>query len=366
MFQAIISVTVIIPTLTHDDTTNTISNLRQDLTCNERSGILSNLIDAKPHAITTLALLFVLQLLIAIAHIVYVTLGLSYLDDNLEEHESPAFIATAIAAKFWGPQLGLAVGLGVGYSPFGWWFGWALLTPFLFILGVIVSLFPRRLISTIVKEAAEEIVEVATNASQESLGPKKFLADPDFWPAFKRLITNKILVFNVIAAVFLYTAMVNYAYFEPEYMQSRFFFPNSHSLAGDWTSRIVTNLLKPPMVALAIIVAGLIIAKVNPGPRKLAAWNVLMGILVVGFFVSFIFIGCNNGPIAGAYRGKLNKPYCASNCVCSNNIPFTPVCPENSTQTYYSPCHAGCAGSVTFNDFIVSTNFSIVTLKYNY
>lgn len=344
--------TLIIPTLTHhDEGSNTISATQVDLTCSIRTA--APIIQEKAHAITTLALLFVLQVVIAIAHIVYVTLGLSYLDDNLEEHESPGFIATAIAAKFWGPQVGLAVALGVGYSPFSWWFGWVLISPILFILGILVSLFPRRLISSMVKEAANEIVEVATNSSQMSLGPNKAMEDANFWPAFKRLITNKILIFNVIAAVFLQTAIVNFFFFEHNYMQSRFFFPDSHSLSGDWTSRIVTSLLKPPMVALSIIVAGMIIAKANPGPRKLAGWNIITGILVTLFFVSFIFIDCNNGPIAGAQRGKLNKPYCSSNCLCPDTIPFSPVCPSSSVQTYYSPCHAGCSSSFKINTLTV-------------
>lgn len=60
----------------------------------------------------------------------------------------------------------------------------------------------------------------------------------------------------------------------------------------------------------------------------------------INFLVS-IFIDCEKSPIAGAYRGKIIKPMCASECLCAENTPFMPVCPENGVQTFYSPCYAG-------------------------
>lgn len=44
------------------------------------------------HAITTLVLMFIAQAVIGIANIAFYCLGMSYMDDNLREHQSPAYI----------------------------------------------------------------------------------------------------------------------------------------------------------------------------------------------------------------------------------------------------------------------------------
>lgn len=71
-----------------------------------------------------------------------------------------------------------------------------------------------------------------------------------------------------------------------------------------------------------------------------------------------IFINCENSQIAGSHKGKIVKPYCAHSCLCSESTPFMPVCPENSVQTFYSPCHAGCGAEIYLNDVRVFGNCS--------
>lgn len=213
--------------------------------------------------------MFVLQLGIALGMIAFYTLGFSYLDDNVSEHESPALLAGALAAKFWGVQLGFFTSLIVGLTSFGWFLGWIFLAPILFTIGFLAVMFPRRLLSTVVRQAANSILESATNTSHASLANTKFMADIDFFPTALRLLTNKILILNIFAAVFVQTAFINFSRHEANYLQSRFFLPTSEAdgLNNEWTSQLVTSLLKPPMMALAILVAGLIIAKANPRPR---------------------------------------------------------------------------------------------------
>ena len=222
-----------------------------------------------PHSITTLILLFCLQLGTGLGLIALYTLGFAYLDDNVSEHETPALLAAALAARFWGVQIGYFTSLLVGITPFGWWLGWLILGPFLFIIGFLAVMFPRRLLSTIVKQAANSILESATHASHASLASTKFIADVDFFPTLFRLFTNKILLLNIFGAVFVQTAFINFTRHESNYLQSRFFLPTSDAdgINNEWTSQLITSLLRPPMVALAILVAGLIIAKANPKPR---------------------------------------------------------------------------------------------------
>lgn len=144
-----------------------------------------------------------------------------------------------------------------------------IISPLLFVLAVIVGLFPRKLIATVVREAADDIVETATNNSQMSLSRAKLLSDISFWCSMKRILSNKVLVFNVLAAVFIETALINYALQEQNYLQSRFLFPADESglLHNEWTSRTVTKFLLPMLVALSVLVGGLIIAKANPNSK---------------------------------------------------------------------------------------------------
>lgn len=227
-----------------------------------------NLMSSNIHSTTTLVLLFVLQLGIALGTIAFYTLGFSYLDDNVHEHESPGLIAGALAAKFWGIQIGPFISLIVNLTSFGWFLGWIILAPLLFIIGFIAVMFPKRLLSTIVRQAANSILETSTNASHASLSNRKFIADVDFFPSFARVFTNKIVIVNILAAVFIQTAIINFLRHESSYLQSRFFLPtNEADLNNEWTSQLVAQLLKPPMLALAILVSGLIIAKANPSAR---------------------------------------------------------------------------------------------------
>lgn len=249
-----------------DENNNTVDAIETSILCIRSSPLL---LGDNHHGITTLILLFALQFGIALGLVAFYALGFSYLDDNVSEHESPALLAGALAAKFWGIQMGFFTSLIVGFTPFSWFLGWILLAPFLFVIGFLAVMFPRRLLSTVVKQAANSILESATNSSHASLANSKFIADVDFFPTIRRLLTNKILLFNIFAAVFVQTAFINFTRHETNYLQSRFFLPTSEAdgLNNEWTSQLVTSLLKPPMVALSILVAGLIIAKANPRPR---------------------------------------------------------------------------------------------------
>lgn len=76
---------------------------------------------------------------------------------------------------------------------------------------------------------------------------------------------------------------------------------------------------------------------------KIVAWNLLTALIVCLLFVSYIYIECSHNSIAGVHGNKLVLPYCSRGCVCDSDIRFTPVCPDKSSHTFFSPCHAGCA-----------------------
>lgn len=57
------------------------------------------------HAITTLVLMFIAQAVIGIANIAFYCLGMSYMDDNLREHQSPAYIGMFSFMDFYNKQI---------------------------------------------------------------------------------------------------------------------------------------------------------------------------------------------------------------------------------------------------------------------
>lgn len=75
----------------------------------------------------------------------------------------------------------------------------------------------------------------------------------------------------------------------------------------------------------------------------------MTALIVCLLFVGFIFIGCAHNRFAAAYGDKLTMPYCSRGCICDSDLRFTPVCPQNSTKTFFSPCHAGCSSDKVIN-----------------
>lgn len=265
-----------------------------------------------------------------------------------------------MAGKYFGYMFGYGLLIILQETSLGWWFGWSILCPITFVFAVLVGLFPMRLLATVVRHAADTIVETATNTSQLSLARGKLLSDISFRSSIERILRNKILLLNVLATVFIETALINYALQEPNYLQSRFHLPADSSGLQDneWTSRTITKFVHPLLMALAIIIGGLVIAKANPSPRKIVLWNIFTASIVCLLFVAFIFIHCTHNAIAGTFAGKLTLPYCSHRCSCDADIRFTPVCPADSVQTFFSPCHAGCATETLINGQRVFSNCS--------
>ncbi|XP_063706658.1 solute carrier organic anion transporter family member 4A1-like [Culicoides brevitarsis] len=95
MLQACLIVMRIIPTLVKKDTGPIETTKVTDLCFEYVAGRLGS---ARSHAITTQIMLFIVQFGIGMGNVAFYCLGISYLDDNLKEHESPAYIAGALAA----------------------------------------------------------------------------------------------------------------------------------------------------------------------------------------------------------------------------------------------------------------------------
>ncbi|XP_043864693.1 solute carrier organic anion transporter family member 74D isoform X3 [Drosophila mojavensis] len=299
----------------------------------------------------TLAMLFVLQLALGMGSLAFYTVGVSYIDDNSLSQDSPAVIAVVLAARAFGQQVGSFLVLGVGLTHVGWWLGWIVLAPQIFVGAVLLGLFPKRLPKTVIHQAAQRIIE---QSNMRSFGSQfsTYLDDSDFWPSLKRLFNNRLLMFNLLSIMFLQSGVLNYGLQEENYLQSRFFLPfnEQDGLTQEWRAAFVSYFLRPPVMAVGMLIAGLIISKAKLSARTITGINISLAIHLVIIYVAYVFISCDVGAIAGVVGGKLTQPYCASQCLCTPTA-FMPVCPENSSVTYFSPCYAGCTKRSTINSF---------------
>lgn len=179
-----------------------------------------------------------------------------------------------------------------------------------------------------------------------------YLDDSSFWPSLKRLFNNRLLMCNVLSLMFLQSGVLNFNLQEESYLQSRFFLPYNEQdgLTQEWTSAFVAYFLKPPVMAVGMLIAGLVISKTQLSARTITGINISMGVKLVLIYVGYIFVSCDVGPIAGVVGGKLTQPYCASQCLCTPTA-FMPICPQNSSITYFSPCYAGCTRLSSINSF---------------
>ncbi|XP_068150787.1 solute carrier organic anion transporter family member 1A1 isoform X1 [Drosophila tropicalis] len=298
-----------------------------------------------------LVMLFVLQLALGMGGLAYYTLGVTYIDDNSLSQDSPAVIGVTLAAKAVGQQAGSFLVLGVGLINIGWWLGWIILAPLIFVGAVLVGLFPKRLPKTVIHQAAQRIME---QSNMRGFGSQfsTYLDDTDFWPSLKRLFNNRLLMVNLLSIMCVQSAISNFSLQEESYLQSRFYLPfnEQDGLTQEWRSAFVSYFLRPPVMAVGMLIGGLVIAKAQLSARTITAINMGLGLHLVGIFVGYVFLNCDVGAIAGVVGGKLSQPYCSTQCLCTPTA-FMPVCPENSSITYFSPCYAGCTEQTSINSF---------------
>ncbi|KAI8118566.1 Solute carrier organic anion transporter family member 1A5 [Lucilia cuprina] len=310
---------------------------------------LAKMLSINDSKLVILIMMFVLQFALGLGSLAFFTVGLTYLDDNSTSIDSPAVLATVFGAKIFGLQFGSSIILGVGATNLGWWLGWVIIAPAVFISGILLGLFPKKLPKTVIHQAAQRILE-ESHSRQFGSQFSTYIDDTAFMPSVKRVFGNKLLMFNIVSIMFIQGASINFALQEESYLQSRFFLPYSEEdgLMQEWKARFMSFFLKPPAAAISMFIGGLVISKLKLTGRKIAAINIGMAVKLLIIYIAFIFIKCEVGPIGGTVNGKLQQPYCSRQCIC-NPTSFLPVCPENSTVTYFSPCYAGCSKKTTIN-----------------
>ncbi|XP_012285063.1 solute carrier organic anion transporter family member 1A2 [Orussus abietinus] len=330
------------------------------------SGTPRSIIEQEEPCYFTLGILIVIQILVGVGNIAFYALGISYLDDNTKGRHAPALYGLLLATRIIGILPGYILAWGClrvdaenlniveSYQEQigGWWIGWPILATLLSIPGLLLAMFPRRLPSEVVQQAAESILDLNGRTSRSSRCPsdRKIAGSPDFFPSFLRLVTNKIVVCSILGSAICATAVINFWANEDIFLESRFYVPRpTGMLAGfgdPWTSRLITTSLRPFIMGLVAIVSGLVIARSRPNAKYIAGYNVAAIVLTAIVFLSLSFTTCEKASIVGERRGSLNLlKYCNKDCRCSGDADFRPVCDNRGTRTFYTACHAGCKSS---------------------
>lgn len=211
-------------------------------------------------------------------------------------------------------------------------------------------MFPKNLPTAILKDSVASILDIAQGIEREEDNDANKQSD-GFWTTFYRLLKNRLLILNIFASVFMTASIVNFQIFQNTFFQSRFLISVSADESGfsdTYLAQIIANLLKQPFIAISLIASGVIISKMRPKARNLAAWNLSILVLVMVMFIPHAFFTCSES-IQSEYDRYLTY-YCNSNCDCDDNVIFSPVCTEIGQKTYFSPCHAGCTTVQTLNN----------------
>lgn len=325
--------------------------------CGSNDTILEGTCDSEGNRVVDwsgLIVLYIGILLTGIGNCAFYSFGVAYLDDNTSHDNSPIMLALTFTFRLLGPTLGfmlgsfclttyvtpstvLPEGVAEGHPAWigAWWLGFPIIGAAIFIVAAPLVLFPQRLSKKHTDAAA---VEEANEADAMAKAADK----PDggtFVAAVKRLLANKLFMFNFFSALFYVFAFMGFGTFMPKYMEFQF------RMKGSTSSRFaggIGTLSK----AIGMLASGFVIARLKPSARILSGWNVVLGALFLISLISFAFLGCPTSKVAPAGNA------CALGCECAH-VPMQPVCSKDGVTNFYSPCAAGCkthAGEKVFGE----------------
>lgn len=214
------------------------------------------------------------------------------------------------------------------------------------IASLFIRLFPKVLPKKvsqvqmqIIEEEKSHNVEEDTPLRGESIIYDEVPVPDDtdtFFVALKRLLTNKLIMFNTIGAVFYILGSSVFMTYFSKYMEVQFNKSSAESALLTGPSTIFS------MVS-GFLISGYVISKYQPSPKKLLFYNVLVGLAYMASLFSNLFLYCESGSFI-TDTGLVNlTTSCNMDCSCTG-VPYSPVCDEASGTTFFSPCHAGCKG----------------------
>ena len=250
-----------------------------------------------------------------------------------------------LAGRTLGPALGYVLGtatLSIYVVPGGegelqegeggwlgaWWLGFIIISLATATLAPLLALFPERLPTEENTDAKRSEKEQA----EETDSAWDYVRDTV--NCSKRLITNKVYVFNSLSTIFYLFGFIGFGTFVPKYFE--YHFRRSASSSGS-----SGGISKAGGSVVGILISGWILGRFKFRARLVSAWNVLIGVAGVGFFIAMSFVACPQLEISGVDS-------CEASCDCPTSS-FLPTCSSDGSTLFLSPCHAGCKEVDTLN-----------------
>ncbi|XP_068243486.1 LOW QUALITY PROTEIN: solute carrier organic anion transporter family member 74D-like [Palaemon carinicauda] len=290
-----------------------------------------------------LAIFFLSLLGVGIGQTAAYNLGIPYIDDNVDNRETPLYFAGTSGVRILGPTLGFVLGSvctrlyvnpmtdpGITTSDprwiGAWWLGLVFVSVALFFTSTAMFAFPRRLPSS--PKAVRTVFKA----------PLRNPSLRDFPRAVRRLLKNEILMLRTASSVLHILPIAGLYTFLPKYLESQFRLP-VHNAA------MVSGIGGILVMGLGIFASGVLIRRAKPTARTVAGWIALTALVYSIGMIILMFVGCTPDDFVyleeNESQGKHFTLPCKRNCSSCDDDLYAPVC-DSSEKTHFSACHLGC------------------------
>uniref|UniRef100_A0A8C4EQU3 Solute carrier organic anion transporter family member n=1 Tax=Dicentrarchus labrax TaxID=13489 RepID=A0A8C4EQU3_DICLA len=325
------------------------------------------------------------QVLLGIGATPVQPLGVSYIDDHVKKKDSSLYIGILFSTLVFGPACGFILGsvctkfyvdaVFIDTSKLditpddprwigAWWAGFLLCGALLFCSALFMFGFPQSLPTKEREEGADsEQVMLPPSLNSDYETPKSSNGvvrnhEPANSPTCcqqlrvipkvtKHLLSNPVFTCIILAACMEIAVVAGFAAFLGKYLEQQF------NLTTTSANQLL-GMTAIPCACLGIFMGGLLVKKLNLSALGAIRMSMLVNLISTACYVSFLFLGCDTGPVAGVtvtYGNRTlrvgEKPaaQCLSHCNCFTSS-ISPVCGSNGI-TYLSACFAGCTRSAS-------------------
>lgn len=324
------------------------------------------------------------QVLLGIGATPVQPLGVSYIDDHVKKKDSSLYIGILFSTLVFGPACGFILGSvctkfyvdaifidtrKLGITPDdprwigAWWAGFLLCGALLFSSALLMFGFPQSLPTKEKEEGADSeqvMLPPPLNTDYEAPKPSNGAACGHeaansatccqqlrvIPKVTKHLLSNPVFTCIILAACMETAVVAGFAAFLAKYLEQQF------NLTTTSANQLL-GMTAIPCACLGIFMGGLLVKKLNLSALGAIRMAMLVNLISTSCFVSYLFLGCDTGPVAGVtvpydngstlWDGKKPEAQCISHCDCFTSS-ISPVCGSNGI-TYLSACFAGCSSS---------------------
>ncbi|XP_053722349.1 solute carrier organic anion transporter family member 3A1-like isoform X1 [Synchiropus splendidus] len=319
------------------------------------------------------------QVLLGIGATPVQPLGVSYIDDHVHRKDSSLYIGILFSTLVFGPACGFILGsmctkvyvdaVFIDTSTLditpddprwigAWWGGFLLCGALLFLSAIFMFGFPQVLDQQDGGGESEQAM-LPPSVSPDCPGPKAVYGfDMNSGLSVcqhlrviprvtRHLLSNPVFSCVTLAACMEIAVVAGFAAFLGKYLEQQFNLTTS-------SANQLLGLTAIPCACLGIFLGGLLVKKLNLSALGAVRMAVLVNLVSTACYVSFLFLGCDTGPVAGvtvAYGNESLRSWqrpespCISTCNCYT-ASVSPVCGSNGV-TYLSACFAGCTKPVS-------------------